>query len=79
MPTLGNVLLSLFIGCWCVAAAGWIYMARFHYSVTFRRVRDEPRKSEYRSKAWRGCAIFVAAWCAAMIVGLVASFLHAWD
>jgi hypothetical protein len=78
MSTLGNVLLSLFIGCWCVAAAGWIYMARFHYPVTFRWVQDEPRKSEYRSKAWRGGAVFGAGWFMAMIVGLVASFLHAW-
>ena len=78
MATLGNILLALFIACWCIAMGTWIYSARFHYPVAFHWVRDEPRKSEYSSKARRGIAVFIAAWFGGAMVGLAASWLGAW-
>lgn len=78
MWLLGNVFLGLFIALWCVAVGAWAYMARFHYPVLFGRVRDEPRKSKYRSKAWRGGGVFAAAWCLMVLVGLIASHFGLW-
>lgn len=73
-----NVFLALFLCSWCIAVGGWLYSARFHYPVSFGWVRDEPRKSEYRAKAWRGGGVFVAAWCFGFVLGLVGNHVGLW-
>lgn len=72
MSFLSQAMLVVFIGCAVVAAAGWIYSARYHLPLSLNRVRDEPRKSEYRRRSWNGRMVFIAAWALAWMAGLVA-------
>jgi len=61
-----------------VAVGGWIYSLRYFLPLTFRYVRDEPRKSDYRRRVWAGRLVFIAAWAAAWIAGLLAELGGGW-
>jgi hypothetical protein len=70
--------LVLFCACAVVAAGGWFYSVRYSLPLTFRYVRDESRRSDYKRRVWAGRLVSIVAWAVAWVAGLLAESGGGW-